>query len=61
MKKEEVIKILDGIRNDIEKQIRLYERSELKTHFIEGCIAGLRHTLTLIPLSETINVKCEDR
>lgn len=66
LKREEIAAIIDDIRRCIEDEIKRHETilpkctTILSKGFYEGSIAGMRHVITLLPLPETINIKCED-
>lgn len=53
-------------RENIKMKIKMYEdalsytKGAKRKLFLQGCITGLHTCLCLIPLPETINVKCED-
>ena len=58
--------LIDDLHKSIEQRIEFFEAmledetDKEKRKFIEGNIAGLRLSKILIPLKETVGVKCDD-
>lgn len=63
---ETITTLIDDLHKSIEQRIKFFEArledetDKEKRKFIEGNIAGLRLSKILIPLKETVGVKCDD-